>query len=254
MAGTLVGIAITYVAFFWIVKSTNFLNKIEGDISVCSFPEFKKAQPEHFVLFLRGFERDEYKENNLKIEFSEGKLAKVIEKGRGIQMYAVGMSKEVDTPIGGPRIYLEDETWEDNVLELMQAADQIIFLINDRNSCIWELKKAKELYSKCVFIVEELSKYYNAKEKLNDTIDFPTIPINDNEAIEYNPNRYYFSSDNEIKEFDGELTDYCQIAGISPETIKESDIEKKEKDFYSHPVYIITLCINILSLLQNLWS
>ena len=66
--------------------------------------------------------------------------------------YAVGMTKELNSPIGAERIYLNDAEWESEVMDLMTKASLIVILLNDSQSCIWEICKSNQFKNKVVFI------------------------------------------------------------------------------------------------------
>lgn len=105
------------VTLFLYLKASNKYQDIQGHVSVLSAKDFIEKH-ERFVLFLRGFESDVYNTKDIgKWDFSEDKLSRVINKGLGIPMCAVGMTKEADSPIGCERVYVEDSTWEDDVID-----------------------------------------------------------------------------------------------------------------------------------------
>lgn len=149
-----------------------------------------------FVLYLRGFENDNY-ESKFKIEsqgryisFSEYNLVKEI-KNR-IPVYAVGMTKETYSPVGADRVYLDDSTWKEDVRELMIAADKIVILVDDKENCIWEIEQTYNLKDKTIFVVNDYYKYLMAKFKLENKYDLPRI-----EDEQYHNVPFYFSIEND---------------------------------------------------------
>jgi CYTH domain-containing protein len=92
-----------------------------------------------------------------------------------IRVCAVGMTKELDSPDGAIRVYVNDKTWQENVRELMEKAQEIYILINDRDSCLWEIEQSASMQSKTTYIVSDLDKYNRARSALKDSLEFPPI-------------------------------------------------------------------------------
>ena len=127
----------------------------------------------NFILYLRGFASDDYSltqkdlgKLNVKLStFSEGSFINILKQY--MPVYAVGMTKELNSPIGAKRIYLDDEEWESEVLELMTRASLIVILLNDTPSCIWEICKSNQFKNKTVFISNDTEKVANIRKELN---------------------------------------------------------------------------------------
>lgn len=134
-----------------------------------------------FVLYLRGFAFDDYTTNNKTLsenkdinKFSEGLFMGILKQY--MPVYAVGMTKELCSPIGAERIYLNDANWESEVLDLMSRASLIVILLNDSQSCIWELSKSNQFKKKVVYICDNNSKLLRIRKELNKQSVYP-IPI-----------------------------------------------------------------------------
>lgn len=241
---------ISYVVFivllFTYVEYSNKNNKYLGNLSVEKADDFL-ADDNRFVLYLRGFESDVYNDKNVgKYDFSENVLSKVVQVGLESQLCAIGMTKEVNCPLGGRRVYVEDEKWESEVLNLMKKAEKIVYLLNDSQSCIWEIEKSNEVHDKCVFVVDDLMKYDNVKKTLKGVINMPDIPASDMEdlSLEYDTRRFYFKSDRVMKPFDGEVSDYCEMLGLNADDVTEEDIKKdKKQPFYTRPFFIFLMML-----------
>lgn len=242
----IISLVVFIVILFVYVEYSNKNNKYLGDLSVEKAADFLK-EDSRFVLYLRGFESDVYNDKDVgKYDFSEDVLASVVKIGLGSQLCAIGMTKEVNCPLGGRRVYVEDEKWELEVMKMMEKAEKIVCLVNDRQSCVWEIEKSKEVYDKCVFVVDDLVKYDNAKKTLDGVVDMPDIPASDVEdlSLEYDPRRFYFGSDNVMKPFDGEVSDYCEILGLKADAVTEDDIKKcKKQPFYTRPFFIFLMML-----------
>lgn len=144
----------------------------------------KKFRSRHrkFALYLRGFQSDSYKsqmekaaetqhraynaayqfkkvkptskENVNNQPFNERSFARAIMKIMPI--YAVGMTKELESPQGIKRIYLEDETWHEDVSFLIKEAQYIFILLNASDSCIWEILESNKLArDKTIYISDD---------------------------------------------------------------------------------------------------
>ena len=134
-----------------------------------------------FVLYLRGFAFDDYTTNSITMsekndinKFSEGLFIGILKQY--MPVYAVGMTKELCSPIGADRIYLNDAEWESEVLDLMSRASLIVILLNDSQSCIWELSKSNQFKEKVVYICNNNSKLLRIRKELNKQSVYP-IPI-----------------------------------------------------------------------------
>ena len=239
------------------LKASNKYITVQGRVSTLTASEFLAAN-ERFVLYLRGFESDVYKEKNTgKWDFSEKVLAVTVKKGLGIPLCAVGMTKEGDSPLGGVRVYIDDKKWEEEVYNLMCKAVKVVILVNDRNSCLLEIRMTKEIYHKCVFVADDLEKYESVRRKLTGIIDLPEIPVADvpELQLEYDPRRFYFTADNVMKDFSGDLSDYCGILGLPDNALSEKDIVCDGKSpFYTKPFFVFLMIIAALNILRMLFE
>ncbi len=147
-----------------------------------------------FALYLRGFSSDSYKavmydkidamnerknmkfakrkkKDVMKLPFSEYDFAKAVK--RFMPIYSVGMTKEIESPEGSKRIYLNDEDWQENVKFLIEKAKIVFILVHPSESCIWEILKSQELaMEKTVFFVDNPD-YVNI---LKDKIGYNAVP------------------------------------------------------------------------------
>lgn len=132
-----------------------------------------------FILFLRGFEYDDYtdeyylKRKNSFANFSEYHFVEAMNRYKCT--YAVGMTKELEQPSGAKRVYLDDSTWHEGVVELMAKSKSIIILMNDKDSCIWEIEQSSNILDKTYFLVESPLKYENIKKRTKNIISFPEL-------------------------------------------------------------------------------
>ena len=174
MAGALKIAIVDVIIIFWFLLGNKALQRYTGIISSLSNDQFLDKYP-RFALYLRGFESDDYSKRHAfqKHLFSEYHFMRLL-KTR-IRVCAVGMTKELDSPDGAIRVYVNDNTWQDNVRELMEKAQEIYILINDRDSCLWEIEQSASMQSKTTYIVSDLDKYNRARSALKDSLEFPPI-------------------------------------------------------------------------------
>lgn len=127
-----------------------------------------QIKKKHFILYLRGFSQDNYsqtmKELNKDVKgscFSEGHFIHLLKQY--MPVYAVGMTKEFEAPHGALRVYLNDVDWEEEVEILMDKATLIVILVNDSESCIWELRRARKYKDKIVYICDNQDKVISVR-------------------------------------------------------------------------------------------
>jgi hypothetical protein len=145
--------------------------RLRGNVQANSRDEYLAQHKDGYALYLRAFESDYYSKNPKDYSF-EGNLVKAVESYRDI--CAIGMTKELDAPYGATRVYVSDESWQQDVKMLMQYAEEIFILMNDRQSCIWEITQSTDMLCKTCFIIDNESRYEKIKNELSD-IHFPGI-------------------------------------------------------------------------------
>lgn len=158
---------------------TSYINKHSLPLSGKRPHDITKSK---FILYLRGFAYDDYSLTQKDLSksqkdlstFSEGRFINILKQY--MPVYAVGMTKELNSPIGAERIYLNDARWESEVMDLMTRASLIVILLNDSQSCIWEICKSNQFKNKAVFISNNSEKLANIRRELNKQYVYP-LPI-----------------------------------------------------------------------------
>lgn len=154
---------------------------ILGNISTITKAEYLYKTP-RYILYLRGFEADDYRKEekfngvNEFPQFTEYPFMEILQEYTYV--CAVGMTKEIDCPHGATRIYLSDETWKEDVGDLMKKAKKIVVLVDNRESCIWEIEQSLELLDKTVFLIDDVAKYNDVRNSLKDKIELPQLTDN----------------------------------------------------------------------------
>lgn len=203
-------------------------------------------QNEDFVLYLRAFHNDKYTDESLTDvmtpyifkgpmpddryifeSFCEQFFIKEIEQF--LPSCAIGMSREMDSPIGAARVYVDDATWKEDVYEMMSQATWIIMLLEDRESCLWEFEQSFIMRDKTFYIVDDKEVYMRIKEK-NPTLALPDLPEYD---FEYEHFFFRWVGDKYVfLPFENTIHDYRWFAqyvfGILDETETEKDAEEDE--------------------------
>ena len=146
-----------------------------------------RSRPRKFALYLRAFHNDRYSScdsdrhlfgmNMDKDDFEHDSFSEKVftdEMENFINTYAVGMSREVVRPDGARRIYLDDDTWQEDVVELMERATLVFVLMENRESCIWELQQSMYRLEKTYYIVDNVEMYLAMKRDLD--LSLPEIP------------------------------------------------------------------------------
>lgn len=203
--------------------------RIKGNISTTDLDSFMLGKKK-YSLFLRGFENDSYEKidklednrNERYIRFSEYWFFKFLKKRYNQLVVSVGMTKELDSPNGTLRIYLDDDEWKEGVSRLMESAERLFILINDRESCIWEIINSKDRLTKTIFIADNQSKYDSAKNKVSDFIILPDLIIPPTKCVSVT----YEAAEPIISYFENSRMGYASFIGA-----KYVDRKKKLKRF-----------------------
>ncbi|MBQ6923693.1 MAG: hypothetical protein IJQ73_03545 [Kiritimatiellae bacterium] len=173
---------ISLPGFLWLyLRNGKNFERLMGNISILDKDRFL-AEHDQFILFLRGFASDDYSDEG-KLErkakklkrssrFSEYAFTKIL--GQETTVCAIGMTKEISSPLGAVRIYVDDETWQQDVRDLMERAKTIYILVNDSSSCIWEICESGAWLSKSVLLVDDLTKYEHVRT--SDTVHSFALP------------------------------------------------------------------------------
>lgn len=166
------------VLLVYLKKSNQYSDFFIGNISTMKKEDYLK-QVKRYAIFLRGFGEDDYSKEeelfNMKYlnKFSEFWFVYVLKQR--ISVCAIGMTKEIDSPIGAQRIFLDDKNWKEEVRDLMEKSEEIYILVNDRESCIWEIEQSMDLVGKTMYIIDDRSKYESVRTQIEDRFSLPPI-------------------------------------------------------------------------------
>ena len=234
--------------YLYLISSKN-LDRLLGNLSLADKTTFL-SKSKDFVLYLRGFETDDYASESKQYKklkgrsrFSEYYFTKVLQSKAFV--CAVGMTKEVDAPIGAQRVYLNDETWQEDVLDLMRSAKEIYILVNDRPSCIWEINQSLTMLDKTIFLVDEREKYSKVRQLGHEHgIMFPEM----SHSAETQPHDFVairFKDGNaDCRSYDKSLAGYAKMLGVPvPHIRKPGSIGCGASCFGVVSVFLIMLIV-----------
>lgn len=227
---------------------TGWSMKNDKDVRPLWYKRPKDIKKSNYILYLRGFSSDDYtttyqdlaKKKRFHFKFSEGDFIYFLRQY--MPVFAVGMTKELESPLGAERIYLNDKTWREEVMELMQEAQLIVISLNDSSSCIWEIQQAYQFKNKVVYIADEKEKLLNLRKEMHRLNDY-TFPA----SIRYRNIAYYINNENIIK-----TIEYSNNAQSYKQTIKEIMYKKfgLKRFLLSHrQLYLIIVSYAILIVL-----
>lgn len=151
-----------------------------------------KDVKKNYVLFLRGFGSDNYlsvsyqDKNKRKDYFSEHHFMRRLSFIQNA--YAVGRPEELKNPSGATRVYLDNESWQSDVRELMNKAKCVIILVNDKPNCVWEIAQSEKIKAKVIYIVNNKNKYLEVCQKLPQFNVLENIPSEEHFFIYYDKN------------------------------------------------------------------
>ena len=221
-------IGLTGVAMYIYLRKQNGAIKAVGNISTSSKHDFLE-QHNKYCLFLRGFEQDDYGHDPVVSEktydsFSEYEFTSLVMQN--IPICAVGMTKEVNSPRGATRVYLNDDSWQKDVLELMEKSQAIYILVNDRKSCIWEIEQSFKMLDKTVYIIDDIQKYENVRQQLAHIISLPKIP-NPQKSDKNIFVMTYLNEDFDIKSYKNNIEGYSLALGTESHELKKKSKSRK---------------------------
>ena len=199
-------------------------NGLYGNVSYQTVDEYLERTPS-FYLYLRGFEDDipfGSKEDLSGNDFRERIFAEAVEYGTNVPLCAVGMPKELDSPIGAYRVYADNQEWQAKVASLMQKAEKVFILINNSKSCMWEIEQAEAMKEKIVFIVDNPKKYSEVKAIFGETFGMP----DDVQSCGMN---FFFECGGQAIPFDNSLSGYMSILNLSLEEVEAMRLEERKE-------------------------
>lgn len=186
-------------------------------------PESFLEKHDRFYLYLRGFNSDiPFEEDRLAANqlFKESVFVEAVEYALNISCCALGMSKEIDGPIGASRVYVDDDEWKEKVAELMDKAEKIFILVNNRSSCIWEIERSFAMLDKTVFIVDDYNQYKSVKDYFKEKINLP-------ESLDDGNTPFFFEYGKSPIPFSNTWEGYFDILGLSYESIEKENVNKR---------------------------
>ena len=151
------------------------------------------SKKRNFILYLRGFATDNYTPSleemaDIVLSASPGKTKIDIEGKspnecslnekslakawkRYYKTYGVGLPEELESPEGMSRIYLDNESWMNDVKALMKLAKYILVSVNPNDNCIWEIKQCNiDFAEKTIYYVDDIANLNMVREKMGEDL------------------------------------------------------------------------------------
>lgn len=176
----------------------NLLSSLSLPINFMTMKKFISKE-RTFILYLRGFITDDYSQELGKIAdavsnaepwkskidkdkidknpndfpLSERCLAKAWNKCpiRFCKVFSVGRPEELESPEGTKRIYLDNDSWEEDVKTLMELAKYILVCIHPNDNCIWEIRQCNTLFSeKTIYYVDNITNLSIVRDKMGEEL------------------------------------------------------------------------------------
>ncbi len=196
-------------------------SRLYGNLSYTMAEDFLKKE-EDYTLYLRGFDDDvPFKKTNYApaSKLNEALLAEAIEYGLNVPMYALGMTKEIDSPVGARRLYVNDDDWQEIVVQLMQRTKHIFILVSNRMSCLWEIEQARTMKDKVVFIVDDIDIYNEVRKLFGEAFSMPEPPQDSTQ-------KFFFRCGEEPVAFEDSINGYLSIINLTLAEVEEQQLEQ----------------------------
>lgn len=191
-----------YMAILILCSGGGLLLNLLSSLSLpMNFMTMKKfmSRERIFILYLRGFITDDYspklektadvvtnaapwkskidtdkvKENPNDFPLSEKSLAKAWNNCpiRFCEVFSVGRPEELESPEGTKRIYLDNDSWQEDAKTLMDLAKYILVCIHPNDNCIWEIRQCDTLFpEKTIYYVDDITNLGIVREKMGDEL------------------------------------------------------------------------------------
>ena len=139
------------------VKSNNYILLLRG-FNVDDYSNYSFSRIYEIYLLIHQLISGELKAsksiNDEELPISEFELYKAA-KAKNLKFYSVGLPDELESPQGSTRIYLDNESWKEDVTTLILNAQCVFVIVNDRESCIWEISQCENIANeKTVYLIE----------------------------------------------------------------------------------------------------
>lgn len=132
-------------AFVSLFQRTGNISVLEtSDVINCSTP---------YALYLRSFASDQRRR-----VFKEEDIVQTL-LDKQVVTFAVGLPEEVDASPGAQRVYVNNDTWKEEVSMMMNHATYLFLRICDTEPCLWEVLQAMSLNKELYIIIDNVEEY-----------------------------------------------------------------------------------------------
>lgn len=112
-----------------------------------------------YALYLRAFSADTkrtyFKEQELALQLLNSDIVPI----------TVGLPEEVDAMPGFARVYISNDTWQEDVRLMMEKAACLLLRVCDTDSCLWEFENALSLNNELYIIIDDAKEYASVSSK-----------------------------------------------------------------------------------------
>lgn len=160
------------------LKSNFKVDNMSGNISSYTKDSYLQSVNQ-YILYLRGFSTDQrhhaIPSKMVFKKFHELEFMTLLQKQ--FEVCTVGLPEEIEAPHGATRIYLNHQTWKNDVAQLIEKALHIYILVNNSQSCVWEIIESRKYLTKTTLIVDNIVLYNSVREILNKKIPLPQFNL-----------------------------------------------------------------------------
>ena len=112
-----------------------------------------------YALYLRAFKADQR-----RVIFKEEDLVRSLLQ-QHVVTFAVGLPEEIDSSPGALRVYINNDTWQEEVRMLMDSASYLFLRICYTDPCVWEVQQALSLSKELYIIIDNAEDYSKVLNK-----------------------------------------------------------------------------------------
>ena len=87
------------------------------------------------------------------------------------EVFSVGRPEELESPEGTKRIYLDNDSWQEEAKTLMELAKYILVCIHPNDNCIWEIRQCDTLFpEKTIYYVDDITNLSIVRNKMGEEL------------------------------------------------------------------------------------
>lgn len=181
-----------------------------------------------------------------RISFKEEELALQL-LNSNIVPITVGLPEEVDAMPGFTRVYISNDTWQEDVRLMMEKAVCVLLRVCDTDSCLWEFEKALSLNNELYIIIDDAKEYASVSSKCSCLPKNVSItrgsyciyrrkPNGDWEYVDPNPEKTHYESIRHDKSYQRTYVDSLLERFPMPQNASPINYEESIKGLFSNMI------------------